>query len=228
MVALAACGAGGAVESGTAGASPTPSPVTIDSPEAAAEHVAALSPILEGIPARDPDLIGQAYWWAAEESGDGWRVTFEVGWGDCPAGCIDRHQWIYDVTRDGTITAAGESGPALPQPILDELLAAGTATGVAGRVAAGPTCPVEVPGDPSCNPRPVAGAVLVVTGAGGAEVARLTTDATGLFRLGLLPGDYTLVPQPVEGLMGTAAPMPFTVTEGSETFLDVAYDTGIR
>ncbi len=67
-----------------------------------------------------------------------------------------------------------------------------------------------------------------MTGAGGAEVARFTTDATGLFRLGLLPGDYTLVPQPVEGLMGTAAPMPFTVTDGDETFLDVGYDTGIR
>ena len=57
--------------------------------EAAAAHVASLSPVLEGIPAQDPDLIGQAYWWAAEESGDGWRVTSEVGWGDCPAGCIE-------------------------------------------------------------------------------------------------------------------------------------------
>ena len=42
------------------------------------------------------------------------------------------------------------------------------------------------------------------------------------------PGDYTLEPQPVEGLMGTAQPMPFTVADGAVTWLDVAYDTGIR
>jgi hypothetical protein len=99
---------------------------------------------------------------------------------------------------------------------------------VAGQVTAGPTCPVENPNLPDCNARPVAGAVLVVKGAGGVEVARYTTDATGQFRIGLLPGDYTLEAQPVEGLMGTPAAMPFTVLDGSETFLDVHYDTGIR
>ena len=111
-------------------------------------------------------------------------------------------------------------GPAAP---------ASTATGgVAGRVTAGPTCPVERPGDPACAPRIVAGAVLLVTGPGGAEVAKATTDATGAFRVGLGPGDYVLVPQPVEGLMGTAAAAPFTVVDGSLTPLDVSYDTGIR
>ena len=155
-------------------------------------------------------------------------MTFRVGWGDCPAGCIDEHVWTYDVAQDGTITVVSESGPPVPQPILEELQAAGNATGVAGRVTAGPTCPVESPDDPACNPRPVAGAVLVVTGAGGTEVARLVTDATGLFRIGLQPGDYTLEPLPVEGLMGTASPVQFTVADGDETFLDVGYDTGIR
>ena len=32
----------------------------------------------------------------------------------------------------------------------------------------------------------------------------------------------------MEGLMGTAQPMPFTVTDGVVTWLDVPYDTGIR
>ena len=176
----------------------------------------------------DPDLIGQASWWEAVSLADGWRVTFRVGWGDCPAGCIDEHTWTYDVTGDGTLSLVEERGPAVPAEVLDQLRAAASVTGVAGRVVAGPTCPVENPDDPTCNPRPVAGAVLVVRGAGGAEVARFTTDATGLFRIGLQPGDYKLEPQPVEGLMGTASPVPFTVTDGSETFLDVAYDTGIR
>ncbi|OGO58216.1 MAG: hypothetical protein A2V85_14745 [Chloroflexi bacterium RBG_16_72_14] len=218
---VAACGGGTT-------ASPTPSPVTVDSPEAAARLVAAKSPLFEGIEARDPDLIGQAHWWEAVAIDDGWRVTFRVGWGDCPAGCIDEHTWTYDVTADGTLGFVEERGTAVPQQILDELRAAAQVTGVAGRVVAGPTCPVENPADPTCNPRPVAGAVLVVTGAGGAEVARVTTDATGLFRIGLQPGDYTLEPQPVEGLVGTASPVTFTVTDGNETLLDVGYDTGIR
>ncbi len=87
---------------------------------------------------------------------------------------------------------------------------------------------MERPGDTSCAPRGVGGAVLVVQGEGGSEVARFTTDGSGLFRIPLAPGAYTLVPQAVEGLMGTAAPIPFTVQQGAETWLDVSYDTGIR
>jgi hypothetical protein len=219
---LVACGGGSTT------ASPSSSPVSIDSPEAAAGIVAAKSPLFESIGPKDPNLIGQAAWWEAIPFNGAWRVTFRVGWGDCPSGCIDEHTWTYDVTRDGTVSLASETGPALPQDVVDQLKAASTATGVTGRVTAGPTCPVENPNLPACNPRPVAGAVLLVKGAGGVEVARFTTDATGLFRIGLQPGSYTLEPQPVEGLMGTAAPMPFTVNDGSETFLDVVYDTGIR
>jgi hypothetical protein len=218
---VAACGGGTT-------ASPSPSPVTVDSPEAAARVVAARSPLFEGIEPRDPELIGQAHWWEAVAIDGGWRVTFRVGWGDCPAGCIDEHAWTYDVTGDGTVTLLEERGTAVPEEVLDALRVAAQVTGVAGRVVAGPTCPVESPDDPACNPRPVAGAVLVVKGAGGTEVARFTTDATGLFRIGLQPGVYTLEPQPVEGLMGTASPVEFTVVDGSETFLDLGYDTGIR
>lgn len=218
---LAACG-GGTTASSTA------SPMTVDSAEGAAQQVAAKSPLFEGIGPRDPDLIGQASWWEAASTQDGWRVTFRVGWGDCPAGCIDEHTWTYDVAKDGTVGFVEERGTPMPQDIVDGLRAAAQATGVAGRVVAGPTCPVEIPDDPTCNARPVTGALLIVKGAGGTEVARFTTDATGLFRIGLQPGDYTLEPQPVEGLMGTAPPTTFSVAKGSETFLDVSYDTGIR
>jgi hypothetical protein len=231
FVALLALLAAALVVAGCGGgttASPTPSPVTVDSPEAAARLVAAKSPLFEGIEPRDPELIGQAHWWEAVAIDDGWRVTFRAGWGDCPAGCIDEHAWTYDVAKDGTVGFVEERGTAVPQEVLDGLRAAARVTGVAGRVVAGPTCPVEVPDDPTCNARPVTGAVLVVKGAGGTEVARFTTDATGLFRIGLQPGDYTLEPQPVEGLMGTASPMTFSVAQGTETFLDVSYDTGIR
>jgi hypothetical protein len=100
---------------------------------------------------------------------------------------------------------------------------------VTGRAIAGPTCPVERPGDPACAPRPVAGATLVVTTSNGAEVDRTRTAADGTFTLLLPEGDLTLVPRPVEGLMGTAEAIPLTVRLASPLPpLEVRYDTGIR
>jgi len=101
---------------------------------------------------------------------------------------------------------------------------------VVGTVLAGPTCPVQQPGDSACADRPVPGAVLVVTNAGGAEVARVTSDGAGGFQVTLPVGAYVLVPQPVAGLLGTAPSMAFTVTASgsSPAPLEVAYDTGIR
>lgn len=104
---------------------------------------------------------------------------------------------------------------------------------VSGVATAGPVCPVERPGDSACVPRPVPGAVIVVTRAEGTEVARVTTAADGRFSLNLPPGDYLLVPQPVSGMMGTAPSVPFTVgptgqPSSSPMPLQVEYDTGIR
>ena len=104
-----------------------------------------------------------------------------------------------------------------------------TAVELTGLAQAGPVCPVErQPPDPGCAPRPVPGAILVVTD-NGKEVARTTTAADGSFHLRLAPGDYQLVPQPVAGLMGTAAPVELSVREGvAPAPLVVSYDTGIR
>jgi hypothetical protein len=101
---------------------------------------------------------------------------------------------------------------------------------VGGRAVAGPVCPVErIPPDPACAPRPVAGAVLVIAASDGHKVARATTGADGRWTAALAAGAYTLTPQPVMGLMGTAPPIRFTVTaSGSPGDLNVTYDTGIR
>ena len=96
-------------------------------------------------------------------------------------------------------------------------------------VTAGPTCPVErEPPDPACAERPVAGAVLVFTDAGGLEVARVTSAADGTFTVELAPGAYHVSAEPVEGLMGTPGPMDVEVEAGQMTELQVSYDTGIR
>jgi hypothetical protein len=209
-------------------------PVTTDvtsGPEAAAA-VAARSPLFDGIGPQDPDVIGASAWWTATPSDaatppSAWTVVFEVGWGDCQAGCIDRHTWTYLVEQDDTVTFQGETGLPLPDDVLAGLVANATGPGVGGHVTAGPVCPVERPGDPSCGPRPVAGATLTIR-SGDKIVGTITTDASGLYRFALAPGDYVLEASPVDGLMGTPGPSPFSVVETELTLLDVAYDTGIR
>ena len=169
---------------------------------------------------RDINFIGQGSWWDATESAQGYEVTVELGWGDCEAGCINRHTWVYSVTRDGTVSITSEQGDPLPS--------AGPGN-VSGKVVAGPTCPVESsPPDPQCAPRQVAGATLLVQDLAGHTLATVVSDGTGAFSLTLPPGDYVLVAQPVDGLMGTAPPLSFSVIDGSPVELTVGYDTGIR
>jgi Carboxypeptidase regulatory-like domain len=125
----------------------------------------------------------------------------------------------------GDSSLPGTSATSQPSP--SPTAASGLA--VSGHAHAGPTCPVQRPGDSACGDRPVAGAVLVVTTTAGTEVTRTTTDATGAFTLDLPAGSYVLVPQAAAGHMGTAQPQPFTVAAGGAAVdLDVSYDTGIR
>ncbi len=99
---------------------------------------------------------------------------------------------------------------------------------VSGLVHAGPTCPVvQDPPDPGCDDRPVSGAVLVVLDRSGREVARPVSDSAGRFVTELSAGFYTLQPQPVDGLLGTAPAQDFEVA-ATPVELDVSYDTGIR
>ena len=230
---IGACAAGGAASAPPSpGASGAPSAGPIADEVAASQAVKATNPLLLTIPQQDPDLIGQSATWSAVETGDGWELTFEVGWGDCMAGCIDRHVWVYAVGRDGTVELLSEEGEPIPAEELAKLGAGvpgpTVETGVRGLATAGPTCPVEQPGDPACAPRPVPGAVLIVRGADGTEAARVQTDGIGAFEAPLEPGDYVLEAQAVEGLMGVPGPIPFRVDEGVSTVVEVLYDTGIR
>jgi hypothetical protein len=103
-------------------------------------------------------------------------------------------------------------------------------TVVSGTVTAGPTCPVQrFPPDPGCADRALAGVVLLVEDAAGAEVARVTSDADGSFAVRLAPGAYLLVPPRQRGLLGTPSPLAFRVEAGeSPAPLEISYDTGIR
>lgn len=94
---------------------------------------------------------------------------------------------------------------------------------------AGPTCPVEqVPPDPACHSRPVAGATILIVDGQGNTVARVVTDAAGNAFAPVPEGSYVVQPQPVEGLMGGAEQVPITVAGDVPTGVVVVYDTGIR
>jgi len=102
-------------------------------------------------------------------------------------------------------------------------------TGIRGVATAGPVCPVvRNPPDPSCAPRPVAGATIVIRDGSGTQVAVAISGADGSYFVSLPPGDYVVDPQPVQGLLGTAAQQPATVASGTITEVQLDYDTGIR
>ncbi len=100
---------------------------------------------------------------------------------------------------------------------------------VSGYAHAGPVCPVQQnPPNPACADRPVAGATLLILDEAGNQVTSTQTDDAGEFEVSLPAGTFTLAPQPVEGLLGTAPSQTFTTGPGLASVLDVAYDTGIR
>jgi hypothetical protein len=116
LAVIAACSAAG----GTAPPTPSPSPSgpAITSPEQALARVQAEHPEFAGIGPLDPDLIGACCWSEAKAVDGGYQVTFTVGWGDCPAGCIERHVWTFAVAPDGTVGLIGEQGPAVPPDVM--------------------------------------------------------------------------------------------------------------
>jgi hypothetical protein len=207
--------------------SAAPTPTTISSAEAAAAVVIASDARFAGLQAQDPNLIGQCCSWTAAPTADGYDVTIEIGWGDCPAGCIDRHQWFYSVATDGTIKLDRENGPSLPAGVPGPVDGTTGGPGIRGIATAGPVCPVVTQNDPNCADRPVAGATVHVFDATGLEVATLETDATGSFVVTLPPGRYRVQADAVEGLMGTAPPADVTVG-AALSVVQLVYDTGIR
>ncbi len=219
---------------GCAGGAPQPSATTppgpVTSPQDAVARVIAAEPRLTGITPFDTGLIGQASWYTVEPaSGVGaYVVGIRIGWGDCPAGCINEHSWVYGVGPDGAVSMVSEGGQPVPADAWPSPIGAGR-TGIGGTAVAGPVCPVErVPPDPACAPRPVANATVIILDGGGSEVARVVTAADGSFFVELPAGDYIVEPQPVEGLMGTAGAQSASVVDGAATAIQLDYDTGIR
>lgn len=117
VILLAACASASGVSPTPTAPGPAPTPVgaVVESPEDAAALVIAADPRFAGTVRLDPGMIGASRWWEAEPlAGGGYRITVTIGWGDCPAGCINRHTWAFDVTADGQVTLIEEAGDPLP------------------------------------------------------------------------------------------------------------------
>jgi hypothetical protein len=243
LVALLVAACSAAASPSPTPASPSPAPPI--SERQAVDRVLAANPGFAGIGPLDPGLIGQSAWYVVSPAAVGWRVEITKGWGDCQAGCISRHTWTYEVDGTGAVKLLAEAGDPLP----DGTGGTGGGTGgtggvppvtipaqggpwITGRALAGPTCPVvQNPPDPACAERPVGGAVLVIRDGRGTEVARATTAADGTFLVAVPGGGtWTVEPQAVEGLLGTAPPLMVEVGDGPSAWASivVAYDTGIR
>lgn len=240
LAVLAGCGPGvtpGPSGSPSPAASPSvppsssvpPSTATISSPEAAAALVIASDPRFTGIGPKDPNVIGACCFWEASAARDGYQVRVEIGWGDCPSGCINRHDWTFSVTTSGAVTLVSEQGPPVPSGVGGGG-GGGDGSGVIGIrgvATAGPVCPVAQPNDPNCADRPVAGATVHIIDETGTEVALLETDRSGAFVVTLSPGNYRVLADPVEGLMHGPDPVDVTVA-ASLALVQLTYDTGIR
>jgi hypothetical protein len=230
VLAVVACGGSGSTTPPAPSAS-VGGPVRTEADAVA--RVVASDPRFDGIAAKDPSLIGQASWYeVAPASGVGaFLVTMRIGWGDCPAGCIDEHSWTYAVGPDGSVKLQSEAGPPVPSDAWPSPGSSGSpaGTGIHVTAVAGPTCPVEkFPPDPACASKPVRDATILITDANGNEQSAVMTDVAGQTFVALAPGAYTVTAQGAAGFMNGPEPQQVTVEDGQVTEVMLSYDTGIR
>jgi hypothetical protein len=80
-------------------------------------HAAALAARFDRIPgviwAEQNGFTGDGNDIRASRHGDGWRLDYSVGFGDCPAGCGGRHTWSFSVSATGGVRYLGSSGPTM-------------------------------------------------------------------------------------------------------------------
>jgi hypothetical protein len=98
----------------SAAASGGPGGESITTPDEAAQVVIGLDPLFAGIGPKNPDVIGACCFYQVTPTADGYKVDVEIGWGDCPSGCINRHRWSYSVGPDGSTNLLSETGAPVP------------------------------------------------------------------------------------------------------------------
>ena len=98
-----------------------------------------------------------------------------------------------------------------------------------GQVTLWPCAGGAEPVDNPCRGKPLAGAKVDFTPAGGGGPEVATTDAEGLYRIALKPGDYTVrVESRVFNVSDPGGTRRVTVPMGDTVKLDLVLDSGVR
>ena len=90
----------------------------IDTPAEAHDAVTASGAPFADFVLLDGTIIGASQFYEVKGepgSSAAWIVVYTYGWGDCQAGCISRHTFVYQVDPvTGAVTFDGQDGEALP------------------------------------------------------------------------------------------------------------------
>lgn len=97
---------------------------------------------------------------------------------------------------------------------------------VNGRALAGPTCPVERPGDLNCQPMPVQGKVQFAQR--DQVVGSISIDADGSFTLEIPEGIYTVTVDIGDNIFPICSPVEVEVRANFDAVVEIICDTGIR
>ncbi len=131
----------------------------------------------------------------------------------------------FDGSRRAAVIVAAASA-MLVSACGDTVPTVGPVGAMRGTALAGPTCPVERPGDPSCVARPVVG--IVEFRQNDRLIATRVIDATGGFTAELPVGTYTVSVNAGTKPFPTCAPTELTIAAATTATVDVRCDTGIR
>jgi Carboxypeptidase regulatory-like domain len=101
-------------------------------------------------------------------------------------------------------------------------------SGIAGITVVDGGCPV-VRLDSPCPDRPLRAVLVVVSASTGTQVASMTSDQDGRFRLALPPGRYVIRPESIDrARLPRAAPVTVDVPPGRFISVTIRFDSGIR
>ena len=117
----------------------------IDTPAEAHEAVLASGAPFDDFLFLDGGLIGASQYYEVKGepgSAASWIVIYTYGWGDCQAGCISRHTFIYQVDPvTGGVLFDRQEGDALPADAPEALKLVEALGGAAGGVV--PIAPID-------------------------------------------------------------------------------------
>ena len=110
----------------------------IDTPaEAHAAVIASGTPFVDFVPLDDALIGASQYYEVKGEPGSSatWIVVYTYGWGDCQAGCISSHTFVYQVDQvSGAVSFDSHQGDSLPADAPEGLLMIEALNGATGGI----------------------------------------------------------------------------------------------